>query len=187
MSAIQEECRSKCNEDFLFLSACKASAIILILSRPEGSYYSIYSNSPELLHFVHTGQRKKRLKQLEECQWREEMCSVMAQRLHWSVCRFMFGIVVPPTTIKSPGCLDTQGPAVPKLTSAPVAGGSFLLTIVCHVNGCKNIIRPISPDRLPPLVPAATGEGMGVHINLPRNLWEPRHHAQQQGWQEHQR
>lgn len=63
MSAIQEECRSKCNEDFLFLSACKAPAIILILSSPEGSYYSIYINSPELLHFVHTGQSlKKRLK-----------------------------------------------------------------------------------------------------------------------------
>lgn len=53
---------------------------------------------------------------------------------------------------------------------AAVAGGSFLLAIVCHVNGCKNIIRPVSSDRLPPLVPAATGEGMGVHINLQRNL-----------------
>lgn len=43
-----------------FLSACKAPAIILILSSPEGSYYSIYNNSPGLLHFVHTGQRKKK-------------------------------------------------------------------------------------------------------------------------------
>lgn len=67
-----------------FLSACKAPAIILILSSPQGSYYSIYNNSPGLLHFVHTGQRKKkRLKQLEERQQREEMCSVMAQRPHW--------------------------------------------------------------------------------------------------------
>lgn len=60
MSSVQEECRSKCNEDFLFLSACEAPAIIImILSSPEGSYYSIYINSPGLLHFVHTGQRKK--------------------------------------------------------------------------------------------------------------------------------
>lgn len=28
---------------------------------------------------------------------------------------------------------------------APVAGGSFLLAIVCHVNGCKNIIGPRHP------------------------------------------
>lgn len=41
-------------------------------------------------------------------------------------------------------------------------GGSF------HVNSCKNIIRPVIPDRLPPLKTAATGEGMGVHINLQR-------------------
>lgn len=60
MLAIQQECRSKCNEDFLFLSARKAPAIILILSSPEGSYYSIYINSPGLLHFVHTGKRKKK-------------------------------------------------------------------------------------------------------------------------------
>lgn len=59
MLAIQQECRSKCNEDFLFLSACKAPAIILILSSPEGSYYSIYINSLGLLHFVHTGKKKK--------------------------------------------------------------------------------------------------------------------------------
>jgi len=59
MSASQEECRSKCNEDFLLLSACEAPAIILILSSPEGGYYSIYINSLGLLHFVHTGQRKK--------------------------------------------------------------------------------------------------------------------------------
>lgn len=60
MSAIREECTSKCNEDFLFLSACKAPAIILILSIPKGSYYSIYINSPRLLHYVHTGQSKKK-------------------------------------------------------------------------------------------------------------------------------
>lgn len=68
---------------------------------------------------------------------------------------------------------------------ASVAGGSFLLAIVCDVNGCKNIIRPFSPDRLPPLIPAATGEGMGVHINLWRNLWEPHYHAQQQADKSH--
>lgn len=68
MLAIQQECRSKCNEDFLFLSARKAPAIILILCSPEGSYYSIYINSPGLLHFVHTGQRKKSIKLLEEWQ-----------------------------------------------------------------------------------------------------------------------
>lgn len=79
MLAIQQECRSKCNEDFLFLSARKAPAIILILSSPKGSYYSIYINSLGLLHFIHTGQRKKSIKLLEECR---EMCSVMAQRLH---------------------------------------------------------------------------------------------------------
>lgn len=61
-----------------------------------------------------------------------------------------------------------------------VAGGSFLLAIACCVNSCKNIIRPLGSDRLPPLVPAATGEGMGVHINLPWNLWELHHLAQQQ-------
>lgn len=55
------------------------------------------------------------------------------------------------------------------LSEALAAAGSFLLGIVGHVNGCKNIIRLVSSDRLPPLVPAATGEGMGAHINLPRN------------------
>lgn len=59
MLAIQEECSSKCNEDFLLLSACKAPAIILILRSPKGSYYCIYINSPGLLHLVHTGQGKK--------------------------------------------------------------------------------------------------------------------------------
>ena len=48
-----------------FLSACEAPAIILILSSPEGSYYSIYNNSPGLLHFVHTGQRKKKKKKTQ--------------------------------------------------------------------------------------------------------------------------
>lgn len=54
-----------------FLSACKAPAIILILSGPEGSYYNIYINSPGLLHCVHTGQsttEKKSPQQLEGCQ-----------------------------------------------------------------------------------------------------------------------
>lgn len=49
----------KCNEDLRFLSACEAPAIILIWSCPEGGYYSIYFNSPGLLHFFRTGQRKK--------------------------------------------------------------------------------------------------------------------------------
>lgn len=159
MSAIQEECRSKCNEDFLFLSVRKAPAIILILSSPEGGYYSIYINSPGLLHFVHTGQRKKRLEQLEECQWREEMCCI-------DLCAAL--CCCPPNDNKMS---DTPGPAdCTGADPAPVAVGSFLLAIVFHVNGCKNIIRPVSSDRLPPLVPAAEGEGMGVHINLQRNL-----------------
>lgn len=51
---------------------------------------------------------------------------------------------------------------------ALLARGSFLLATVCHVNSCKNIIGPVIPDRLPPLKTAATGEGMGVHINLQR-------------------
>lgn len=50
----------KCNEDLRFLSACEAPAIILIWSCPEGGYYSIYFNSPGLLHFFRTGQRKKK-------------------------------------------------------------------------------------------------------------------------------
>lgn len=62
----------------------------------------------------------------------------------------------------------------------PVAGGSFLLAIVCHVNGCKNIIGPVSPDRLPPLTTTAGGEGLGVLINLQRSLWEPRRRSWQQ-------
>lgn len=53
---------------------------------------------------------------------------------------------------------------------APEAGGSFLLAPPPHVNGCKILMESISADRLPPLVPAATGERMGVHINLLRNL-----------------
>lgn len=53
---------------------------------------------------------------------------------------------------------------------AHMAGGSFLLFITCHVNGCKNINKPLGSDRLPPLVPAATGKGMGVHKKLQRNL-----------------
>lgn len=59
----------KCNEDLPFLSACAAPAIILIWSCPEGGYYSIYFNSPGLLHFFRTGQRKKseRSKRSEEC------------------------------------------------------------------------------------------------------------------------
>lgn len=107
------------------------------------------------------------------------MCSVMAQRLHWSVRCFMLGIVVFLTTITSPVVWYTRAHCT-GADLASVAGGSFLLAIVCHVNGCKNISRPVSTDRLPPLVPAATGEGMGVHINLQRNLWEPRHRALQQ-------
>lgn len=47
----------ECNEDLRFLSACAAPAIILIWSCPEGAYYSIYFNSPGLLHFFRTGQR----------------------------------------------------------------------------------------------------------------------------------
>lgn len=77
-----------------------------------------------------------------------------------------------------PSCLIKRAPCS-EADLASVPGGSFLLAIVYHVNGCKNIIRPVISDRLPPLGPAATGDGMGVHINLQRNLWEPRHHAQQ--------
>lgn len=62
-----------------------------------------------------------------------------------------------------PACLMHHSP---EADLAPVAAGSFLLAIVCHVNGCKNIIRPVSPDRLPPFLTAATGEGMGTDINL---------------------
>lgn len=65
-------------------------------------------------------------------------------------------------------CCDAPGLT---LTQASAAGGSFLLVIVCLVNGCKNNIEPHQPGRLPPLMPAATGEeGKGVHINLHRNL-----------------
>ena len=48
----------KHNEDLLLHSACEAPAIILIWSCPEGGYYGIYFNSPGLLHFFCTGQRK---------------------------------------------------------------------------------------------------------------------------------
>lgn len=52
----------QCNEDLLFRSACEAPAIILIWSCPRGSYYGIYFNSPGLLHFFCTGQRRRKKK-----------------------------------------------------------------------------------------------------------------------------
>lgn len=48
------------NEDLLFRSACEAPAIILIWSCPQGSYYGIYFNSPGLLHFICTGQKRRK-------------------------------------------------------------------------------------------------------------------------------
>ena len=89
------------------------------------------------------------------------------------------------TTARSPAVWNTRARCT-EADLAPVAGGSFQLAIVCHVNGCDNTIGgPVIPDRLPPLVPAATGEGMGVHINLQRNPWEPRRRTRQQADKRH--
>lgn len=48
----------------VFVSACKAPAIILILSSPDGSYYSIQIKSLRLLHFLNAASKteKKREK-----------------------------------------------------------------------------------------------------------------------------
>lgn len=54
---------------------------------------------------------------------------------------------------------------------APLAGGSFLLVTVLHVNGCKNIIRPVRRGRLLSLKTAAAGKRMGVQINQWRILY----------------
>lgn len=89
-----------------------------------------------------------------------------------ALCDALFVLL---TTIRSPVVLIYRAHCT-EADLASVAGGSFLLAIV---NGCKNIMRPVRSDRLPPLIPAATGEGMGIHINLQRNLGEPCHHAQQ--------
>lgn len=171
-SAFQEECRSKCNEDFLFLSVCKAPAIILVLSSPKGSYYSIYINSPGLLNFVHTGQRKKKTEAIRGMPV-ERGYVLNDGRETALICVLVYvRHCFPPYNNMVPSCLIayTRAHCFTEGDLASVAGGSFLLAIVCYVNGCKNIIRPVSTDRLPPLVPAATGEGMGVHINLLRNL-----------------
>lgn len=91
--------------------------------------------------------------------------SVEAHVVYWAPCA-QHPLLV--------GCTRSRCTAV---DPAPVAWGSFLLAIAHHVNGCKNITEPVGFDRLPPLVPAATGEGIGGGINLQRNLWEPYHHA----------
>lgn len=67
---------------FFFLAACMASAIMTILNPPEGSYYSIYITPAGLLYFVHTGQKKKKCKQLEESHKEDLTQRVQCMLLH---------------------------------------------------------------------------------------------------------
>ena len=117
-----------------FLSACKAPAIILILSSPEGSYYSIYNNSPGLLHFVHTGQRKKKTRAIRGTPAERDVLSDGTETtLMWAL---LYDLL---TAVRSLVVWNTRARCT-EADLAPVAGGSFPLAIVCHVNGCKNII-----------------------------------------------
>lgn len=112
-----------------------------------------------MLHFVHTGQIKKNgLKKLGECWWGDGL----SEGLQCSMC---LGI---PTTITFLLVWCT-GAHWTEADLAPLAGGSFLLATVCHVNGCKDIIRPISPDR-----PQPQARETGVHINPHRILCDNR-------------